>query len=43
MMGEEMSASWHPMSEDNLLSDHKVTLVLIKVKVCFLAILENFV
>ena len=42
-MGEEMSASWHSMSEDNIFSDHKETLLPIKVKVCFLAILENFV
>jgi len=28
------------MSENNLFSDHKVTLVPIKVKVCFLATLE---
>ena len=43
MMGEETSASWHSLSEDNLFSDHKVTLVLIKVKVCFLATLEIFI
>ena len=43
MMGEETSASWHSMSEDNLFSDHKVTLLPIKVKVCFLATLEIFV
>jgi len=42
MMGEETSASWHSMSEDNLFSNHKVTLVLIKVKVCFLAIARDW-
>ena len=41
-MGEETSASWHSMSEDNIFSDHKVTLVLIKVKVCFLAIAKDW-
>ena len=43
MMGEETSASWHSMSEDKLFSDHKETLLPIKAKVCFLAILESFV
>ena len=41
MMGEETIASRRSMSEDNLFSNHKVTLALIKVKVCFLAIARD--
>ena len=43
MMGEETSVLWHSMSEDKIFSDHKETLLPVKVQVCFLVILENFV
>ena len=39
---KQTSATWHSMSENNLFSDHKVTLALIKVKVCFLAIARDW-